>query len=343
LLTKKLTLVDSWKGFNQLDLVIEAIFEDEQLKRSTFIDLEKNTSKDCILASNTSTISLEKIGEKTHCKDRIIGVHFFAPAHVMPLVEVIRGDETAPETIVSCVTFIKEAKKTVIVVRNCVGFLVNRIFAPVGSVSAFLVNCGMDPYRIDDAMYKFGMAMGPFRTSDLSGIDIGNNAANVIFGAYGKRLIKNTLPVKMIEKGRLGEKTGKGYYIYEGRKAIKDTKELPKIIQEAHQDFLKVFPNVQNLNELKDEEISSLVVATIINEACRTLEEGIAIRASDVDVASVFGMGFPAYRGGVMCHGQTVGFKRIYDLLNGYYQRFNHEFFRPSDYLKKLSEKKAKL
>jgi len=260
----------------------------------------------------------------------------------MPLVEIIRNDFTNDETINSLINFVKDAKKIVVVVKNCVGFLVNRIFAPVSSALAFLLFSGIDPYRIDEVMYKFGMAMGPLRTSDLSGIDIGTNAGNVIFGAYGKRLLKNPLPSKLVQKGRLGEKTGKGYYKYEGKKTIKDP-ELYKIIQETQNDFLNLYPNIIKKIDLKDEDISNLIVFSIINEACRTLEEGIAIRASDIDVSSVFGMGFPSYRGGVMHFGQTVGFKKIYDFFDTYYNKYQLEFFKPSNYLKSLAEKKSKL
>eukprot|EP01080_Neovahlkampfia_damariscottae_P003397 gene3397-5942_t len=331
---KLLKCVDTYEDFEKVDMVIEAVFEDIKLKQNTFIDLEKHTRKDCVLASNTSTISLDVIGAKTNCKERIIGVHFFAPAHVMPLVEVIRNDDTSDQTILSCVEFIKKFKKTVVVVKNCVGFLVNRVFGQVGSAGAFLVHCGVDLYRIDEAMYKFGMAMGPFRTGDLSGNDIGKHFTGILSAEYGDRLIQSTLVSKLVEAGRLGEKTGKGYYKYEKRKQMKDP-ELYPIIEESTKEFHQRYSNLPKKLEISDEDIANLLVFSLINESCRCLEEGIAIRPSDVDVAFVFGLGFPAYRGGVMHYGKTYGYHKVYEFLNSFYQKYNLEFFKPSEYLKK--------
>jgi enoyl-CoA hydratase/3-hydroxyacyl-CoA dehydrogenase len=338
LMMQKLTCVDSYNGFDRVDFVIEAIFEDINLKKNTFYDLEQVCRKDAILASNTSTISLNDITARMKFKSRVIGVHYFAPAHVMPLVEIIRNEDTSDQTIFDCVNFIKNGKKIVVVVKNCVGFLVNRVFMPISSAGSFLVGCGIDPYRIDDAMVKFGMAMGPFRTADLSGIDITNNAGKIFTGAYGHRLIPATLMDKLVKVGRLGEKTKKGYYSYQGRKAEKDP-SIKSMVLEAQQDFCKLYKNTPKKLEITDQEIADLIVFCIINESCRTLEEGIAIRATDIDVASVFGMGLPAYRGGVMHYGKEVGYRVVMETLESYYQKYDIVFFKPCEYLKSLATK----
>jgi len=318
--------------------VIEAIFEDINLKKNTFYDLEQACRTDCILASNTSTISLDVITERVKHKGRVIGVHYFAPAHVMPLVEIIRNEHTSEKTIFDVVNFIKNGKKVVVVVNNCVGFLVNRIFMPISSTTAFLIGCGIDIYRIDDAMTKFGMAMGPFRTADLSGVDITVNAGKIFTNAYGKRLIPSTLPEKIVKLGRLGEKTKKGYYQYPNRRAEKDP-AMKQLIAESQQDFKKQFPNTPEKLDITDEDIANLINFSIINEACRCLEEKITIRPSDVDVASVFGMGWPSYRGGIMHWSKEIGHRKVLETLESYYQKYQIDFFKPSEYLRSLATK----
>lgn len=333
---KRLTCVDNYSDFKKVDFVIEAIFENIELKQNTFYDLEQACREDCILASNTSTISLDVITKRIKHKGRVIGVHFFAPAHVMPLVEVIRNDDTSEKTIYDCVNFIKNAKKIVVVVKNCVGFLVNRIFMTVSAASGFLVTSGIDLYRIDKAMTKYGMALGPFRTADLSGLDIGSHAYNIMFSAYGDRLIKTSLQENLIKENRLGEKTKVGYYIYKDGKALEDP-SIKKYVEKSKEEFKSKNKNVPDRLELTDEEIADLIIFGIINEACRTLDEGITIRMTDVDVASVFGMGFPSYRGGVMNYGKTVGFKKVQETLDSFYNKYGFEFFKPSPYLIKLA------
>jgi len=261
------------------------------------------------LASNTSTISIETIGEKVKCRDRVIGVHFFSPANIMPLVEVIRGTKTSAQVILSTVNFIKNNRKTVVVVKNCVGFLVNRIFAPAGVATRFLADHGVNIYKIDELMYKFGMAMGPFRTNDLSGNDVGKFIQPIFQKAYGHRFIQSTLINHMVDAGRLGDKCGKGFYKYEGRKEIKD-EEVYKIIEKSREDSIKNYPKIPKDLKISDEDIVNMIQFSIINEGCRCLDEEIAIRSSDIDVCSVFGMGYPSYRGGIMSYGKSVGWKK---------------------------------
>ena len=200
-------------------MVIEAVIENIELKQGVFVDLEKATRPDCILASNTSTIDLEVIGAKTKAQDRIVGTHFFSPAHVMPLVELVRSKQTSPATLNSAIALAKQIKKTPVTVGNCVGFLINRIFFPYGQTALLLVDQGIDPYRVDKALFDFGMPMGPFRMSDLAGVDVAKFAGGIMAEAYKDRTYISTLVDHLFDAKRFGEKTGSGYYKYQRQDA----------------------------------------------------------------------------------------------------------------------------
>lgn len=321
-----------YAGFDKIDMVIEAVIENIDLKQGVFVDLEKNTRPDCILASNTSTIDLEVIGAKTKAQDRILGTHFFSPAHVMPLVELVRSKHTSPQALNSAINVVKQLKKTPVTVGNCVGFLVNRIFFPYGQTALLLVDNGIDPYRLDKAVYDWGMPMGPFRMSDLAGVDVAKFAGGILAKAYAKHNYVSTLVDHLFEAKRFGEKTGRGYYKYEGKKAEPDP-ELAGFVAKARADAGNP-PAVT----LSDNDLVEHVMFGVVNEACRCLDEGIAIRPSDIDVACVMGMGFPAYRGGVMKWADTLGAKYVYDKLAAWHKKYG-PVYEPCDYLKRKAEK----
>ena len=305
----RLTPQTDYSGFDKLDMVIEAVIENIELKQGVFVDLEKAVRPDCILASNTSTIDLEVIGAKTKAQDRILGTHFFSPAHVMPLVEVVRSKHTSPQTLNSAINLVKQMKKTPVTVGNCVGFLVNRIFFPYGQTALLLVDRGVDPYRLDKAVYDWGMPMGPFRMSDLAGVDVAKFAGGILAKAYSDHNYISTLVDHLFEAKRFGQKTGRGYYKYDGKNAEHDP-ELAGFVTKARADA----GNPPAIT-VSDDDIVEHVMFGVVNEACRCLDEGIAIRPSDIDVACVMGMGFPAYRGGMMKWADTLGAKYIYDKL----------------------------
>ncbi|HVU86055.1 MAG TPA: 3-hydroxyacyl-CoA dehydrogenase NAD-binding domain-containing protein [Pirellulales bacterium] len=321
-----------YTGFDKVDMVIEAVIENIELKQGVFADLEKAVRPDCILASNTSTIDLDVIGEKTKAQDRILGTHFFSPAHVMPLVEVVRSKKTSPQALNSAINLVKQLKKTPVTVGNCVGFLVNRIFFPYGQTALLLVDHGVDLYRLDKAVYDWGMPMGPFRMSDLAGVDVAKFAGGILAKAYSDHNYVSTLVDHLFAAKRFGEKTGRGYYKYEGKKAEHDP-ELAGFIAKARADAGN--PAVM---EVSDKDIVEHVMFGVVNEACRCLDEGIAIRPSDIDVACVMGMGFPAYRGGVMKWADTLGAKYIYDKLAAWHKKYG-PVYEPCDYLKRKAEK----
>ena len=323
----RLSLQTDYAGFDQLDMVIEAVVENVDLKQQVFEDLEKATRDDCILATNTSTIDIKVVGQRTKAQDRILGTHFFSPAHIMPLVEIVRSDQTSPQTLNTVIQLAKRLKKTPVTVGNCVGFLVNRIFFPYGQAAGLLVDHGIDPYRIDQVIYDFGMPMGPFRMSDLAGVDVAKFAGGIMADAYRDRTYLSTLVDHLFEAKRFGQKTGVGYYRYENGKEAKPDPELAQYVEAARRDAGNPPPL-----DIDDQEIVERVFFGVVNEACRCLEEGIAIRASDIDVASVMGMGFPPYRGGVMKWADMLGAKYIYDKLSAWHEAHG-PLYAPSELL----------
>jgi enoyl-CoA hydratase/3-hydroxyacyl-CoA dehydrogenase len=218
-------------------------------------------------------------------------------------------------------------KKTAVTVGNCPGFLVNRIFMPYGMATGFLVDRGVHPYRIDRALFAFGMPMGPCRMIDLAGIDVGVYAQQIMDAAYSDRSYRSPIRELLVAAGRLGEKSGKGHYDYAGGKAAEDP-TLDSFLDEAR----KRAGNPETI-DVSDEEIVHITLFGVVNEACRALHEGVVSRASDIDVASILGMGFPAYRGGPMKWADLTGVKRVHDSLAGWYERFGTALFRPSELL----------
>ncbi|XP_066306293.1 peroxisomal fatty acid beta-oxidation multifunctional protein MFP2-like isoform X1 [Miscanthus floridulus] len=349
------TGVLDYERFKDVDLVIEAIIENVKLKQQIFADLEKYCPSHCILATNTSTIDLNLIGEKTRSQDRIAGAHFFSPAHVMPLLEIVRTQHTSPQVVVDLLDVGKKIKKTPIVVGNCTGFAVNRMFFPYTQSALFYVDLGMDVYKIDRACTKFGMPMGPFRLADLVGFGVAVATGMQYLENFPERVYKSMLLPLMMEDNRAGEATQKGFYKYEGkRKATPDPEIIkyieksrsmagvtpdPEIIKyiEKSRSMAGVTPDPELL-KLSEKDIVEMVFFPVINEACRVLDEGIAVKASDLDIASVFGMGFPPYRGGVMYWADSIGAKYIHGKLEEWTKRYGG-FFKPCSY---LAERAAK-
>ncbi|XP_006644156.1 glyoxysomal fatty acid beta-oxidation multifunctional protein MFP-a [Oryza brachyantha] len=325
-----------YERFKGVDLVIEAVIENVKLKQQIFADLEKYCPSHCVLATNTSTIDLNLIGEKTNSKDRIVGAHFFSPAHVMPLLEIVRTQHTSPQVVVDLLDVGKKIKKTPIVVGNCTGFAVNRMFFPYTQSALLFVDLGMDVYKIDRACTKFGMPMGPFRLADLVGFGVAVATGIQYLENFPERVYKSMLIPLMMEDKRAGEASRKGFYKYEDkRKAIPDP-EIMKYIEKSR-SMAGVKPDTE-LMKLSEKDIVEMVFFPVINEACRVLDEGIAVKASDLDIASIFGMGFPPYRGGIMFWADSIGAKYIHDKLEKWAKQYGN-FFKPCSY---LAERAAK-
>ncbi|KAE8798680.1 Glyoxysomal fatty acid beta-oxidation multifunctional protein MFP-a [Hordeum vulgare] len=317
-------------------LLKEAVIENVKLKQQTFADLEKYCPSHCILATNTSTIDLNLIGEKTKSQDRIVGAHFFCPAHVMPLLEIVRTQHTSAQVVVDLLDVGKRIKKTPIVVGNCTGFAVNRMFFPYTQSALLLVDYVMNVYKIDRACTKFGMPMGPFRLADLVGFGVAVATGMQYLENFLDRVYKSMLIPIMMEDKRAGEGSRKVFYKYEDKRKATPDPEIMTYIQKSR-SMAGVTPDAE-LMKLSDKDIVEMVFFPVINEACRVLDEGIAVKASDLDIASIFGMGFPPYRGGVMLWGDSIGAKYIHEKLQLWAKRYD-SFFEPCSY---LAERAAK-
>ncbi|XP_015084741.1 glyoxysomal fatty acid beta-oxidation multifunctional protein MFP-a-like isoform X1 [Solanum pennellii] len=320
-----------YESFIAIDMVIEAVTEDLSLKKQIFTDLEKYCPPHCILASNTSTIDLNLIvDEKSKYADRIIGAHFFSPAHVMPLLEIVRTQNTSPQVIVDLLYVGKMIKKTPVVVRNCTGFAVNRMLFPFTQAALLLVEHGTDVYNIDNAFTKFGMAMGPFRLFDLVGFNVAMASEAQFVSSMPGRIYKSMLVPLMQQDKRLGETTRKGFYLYDERRKAKPDPDIKRYIEKAREiSGVSIDPK---MTKLSDKDMVEMILFPLVNEACRLLAEGIVVKASDLDIASVMGIGFPPYRGGIIYWADTVGSKYICSRLDEWATIYG-KIFKPCDYL----------
>lgn len=329
-----------YESLRDADMVIEAVIENVSLKQQIFADLEKFCPPHCILASNTSTIDLNLIGEKTKSHDRIVGAHFFSPAHVMPLLEIVRTQRTSPQVIVDLLDVGKKIKKTPVVVGNCTGFAVNRMFFPYTQAGLLLVERGTDLYRIDRVITQFGMPMGPFRLADLVGFGVAIATGTQFIENFPDRTYKSMLIPLMQEDKRAGETTRKGFYSYNDKRKASPDPELKKYIEKSRSiSGLTIDPK---LVKLSDKDIVEMIFFPVVNEACRVFAEGIAVKAADLDIASVMGMGFPPYRGGIMFWADSLGSKYIYSKLEEWTKLYG-EFFKPCAFLAERAAKGALL
>jgi enoyl-CoA hydratase/3-hydroxyacyl-CoA dehydrogenase len=327
----------SYDSFDSVDLVIEAAIENLKIKQQIFADLERACRKDAILSTNTSTINIELVGAKTQAADRIIGAHFFSPAHLMPLLEIVRSDKTSPQVVLDVMKYGQRIKKTCVVVGNCTGFCVNRVFAPYTQAACILLDAGMDPYLIDKAIAGFGMPMGPFRLSDLVGADIGFHVGKNFLDEKPEQFYPAAIFKLMVEQNILGEKTPSGgFYSFEkNKRAGTPNPKIKPLIEEARKQA-KV-PPADQLG-LSPKEVADFIMFPVINEACRVVEEGFVDKPSDCDISAVLGMGFPAWRGGPLKHGDAVGAKTVLAKLQKWEAAFASSghggFFTPCKYLK---------
>ncbi len=341
-LMRQLTPQLTYDNFDKVDLVIEAVIEDIPLKQRIFAELEKVCSPTCILASNTSTIDIDIIAKNTKAQSRVLGLHFFSPAHIMPLLEIVRTSSTSAEVLASSIQLAKTIGKTPVVVGNCVGFVANRVFFPYGMSGSLLIQGGLSPYDIDKALMAFGMPMGIFRMNDSVGVDIGTHIAPIFTKAYPTRVYNSSLSERMVKAGRFGQKNGKGFYSYPvPRKATPDAAGIAPILAGVREEA----KGVPSTTKLTPQEIVEVCLFPVINECARTVAEGYANSAADVDVVSIMGYGFPAYRGGLLHWGSAVGYDKVVERLNHYANLFGASnpqlkgFFEPSEALKKLAGK----
>ncbi len=305
---ERVALLHPTLDFNALgsaDIVIEAVYEDMVVKQDIFARLDAVMKRGAILATNTSTLDVDQIAAATARPQDVIGTHFFSPANVMRLLEIVRGRKTAKDVLTTVMQLAKRLKKVGVVSGVCDGFIGNRMLEHYVRQSLFLVDEGASPQQIDAALTKFGMAMGPFTMYDMAGMDIG-------YAIRQRRYVEkphitySRLADRVVEQGRLGQKTGKGWYRYEaGNRTPMPDPEVDTMI-EAYRMEIGLRPR-----RIDDEEIVQRCVYALVNEGARILDEGIALRASDIDVVYLNGYGFPVATGGPMFHAQQVGLQNV--------------------------------
>ena len=327
---KRTDLIKGSTDINDLsncDLIIEAVFENMDLKKDIFKALDDIAKKGAILATNTSALDVNEIAAQTSRPEDVIGLHFFSPANVMRLLEIVRGEKTSKSVVATSMKMAKSIGKVAAVVGVCPGFVGNRILAQRQREANKLILEGAMPWEVDDALFDFGFPMGPFAMSDLAGLDIGWDE-DLSTG--------DTLRDKLCEAGRLGQKTGKGFYIYDEKRNKSPDTEVEKLIiefSEKHQIKRR---------EISKEEILERCLYPMINEGFKILEEGMAIRASDIDIVWINGYGWPMYEGGPMFYGQLIGYDKILKWHQDMEEKFGSDF-SPSSYLEKVVNEKINL
>ena len=317
----------SIESLSSKDLIIEAVFENMDLKKEIFSKLNSIAKKDAILATNTSALDINEIASSTDRPESVIGLHFFSPANVMKLLEIVRGGKTSKEVIATSMAMAKSIGKVAALVGVCPGFVGNRILAQRQREANKLILEGALPWDIDNALFDFGFPMGPFAMSDLAGLDIGWNKET----SRGE-----TIREKLCENGRFGQKSGKGFYIYdENRNKSPDTDVENLIANFAEEKQIKT-------RHIEKEEILERCLYPMINEGFKILDEGMAIRASDIDIVWINGYGWPVYEGGPMFYGNLIGFDKILDWLKKMEEEHGSDF-APSPYLEKVVNEKLNI
>ena len=323
----------SYDALKDADMVIEAVFEEIGVKEAVFKELDRVMKPGAILASNTSTLNVDTIADFTKRPQDVVGLHFFSPANVMRLLEVVRGAKTAKDVMATVMVMAKKIKKTAVVSGVCDGFIGNRMIEQYGRQGGFLLDEGCTPAQVDKAIEKFGFAMGPFRMGDLAGNDIG--------WAIRKRRAVERADMKysktadlLCEKGRFGQKTGAGWYDYVAGK--RDAIPNAEVVQ-----MIEDYRKAQGITprKISDEEIVQRLVYSLVNEAARILEDGIASRASDIDMVYLMGYGFPIYRGGPMNYADQVGLFNVVQAMKRFAQNplDDAKFWEPAPLLARLA------
>ena len=319
----KITGTIDYSGFRKTDFIVEAIVEDLNIKKKVFAELENHIREDTIVVSNTSSLLINDMAVAFKKPERFAGMHFFNPVHMMPLVEVIRGEKTSDETIATTFKLAKSLGKTPVLVNDGPGFLVNRLLVPYMVEAVSLLEEGISIKHIDRIIESFGMPMGPIELFDEVGIDVAFKVAKILSQSMGDRMADSPVLEKMIADGRLGKKSKKGFYIYQGKKKSPD----PDI-----SNFITVTKKV----DLSDEELVQRMIYPMINEAARCLEDKIVTRPQDVDLAMIFGTGFAPFRGGLLSYADSESVTKVHDTLDKFSTTYGSRF-KPSGMLRKIA------
>ena len=317
-----------YKGFERMDMIVEAVVEDREVKRTLFKNLEKHVRSDCIIASNTSSLSIKDMASDLTNPSRFAGLHFFNPVHRMPLVEIVVHEKTEEQIVKKLYNWCLSVKKVPLIVQDGPGFLVNRILMPYLNEAVFMLEEGVPMDKLDQACINFGMPMGPCRLLDEIGIDVAAKVGKILHKALGARVDSGGLSEKMVNRGFLGKKNKKGFYLYsdQGKKT------------ERNEGIWELLPHKKI--KMSDDEIQKRLVYPMINEASYILAEKIVLKADDVDTALVFGVGFPPFKGGLLHFADERGLSKIVRQLEIYEKEIHSDRFKPSNYLYNLVEQK---
>jgi 3-hydroxyacyl-CoA dehydrogenase len=322
-------------GFADADIIVEAVFENLNLKKQVFAELDKVARPDAILATNTSTLDVDAIAAATSRPQQVIGHHFFSPAPVMKLLEIVRGKQTNPAVIATSLALAKTLGKVGVLVGNAWGFVGNRLFFPYLREAQLLVEEGATVEGVDAALTEFGMAMGPFAVDDLAGIDVGWRVKQEYPQLNPKGQRSPLVADKLYELGRYGQKTSAGWYRYEGRKPVVDP-VVTNLIEETAQSA------GITRRSIPAAELIERPIYALINEGAKVLEEGVAMRSADIDVMYVYGYGFPPHRGGPMWYADAVGLPKVLERIRQL-EREHGAAWKPADLLVRLVEKQQTL
>ena len=327
---KQLTTTTSLEDLKDVDLIIEAVLEDMQVKQDIWKKLDGSCRPDTVFATNTSALPITELATVLKDPARMIGLHFFNPAHRMQLLEVICAQKTSDQTLATSVAFARTIKKIPIVVNDGPGFYVSRQLSGLLGGAVFLTADGVDGAAIEKAMVNFGMPMGPATLSDLTGIDIGYHVNKTFEKRLGERYKVHPLTELIYQTGCYGRKTGSGYFDYSGDKPVPNAK-----VQAVIQQYLK--DNGVTPKEVSEQEIVDVMLALGINEAALMMEEGICDRPQDMDLAMIYGTGFPPYRGGILRYADKWGLKNVYEKLLQLEKKYGLRF-KPAKLIKQMAE-----
>ncbi|HEV3157075.1 MAG TPA: 3-hydroxyacyl-CoA dehydrogenase NAD-binding domain-containing protein [Candidatus Baltobacteraceae bacterium] len=310
----RITFVERLDDIADVDLVVEAVFENLELKQRIFADLDRIVRPDAILASNTSTLDVDAIGSLTKRQDKVIGAHFFSPANIMKLLEVVRGAHSSPETIITAMKLAKRLRKVGVLSGNAFGFIGNAMFEAYAREAILLLEEGALPHQVDHALEAFGFAMGPLRVIDLAGVDLTWHVHQSHPPTNGRL---SQIEARLVNVKRLGQKNGKGFYRYEsGSREAQIDPEVEAIIREESRRL-----DIDR-RKIDDQEIIDRCVFALINVGARLLEEGIALRPGDIDVVWIYGYGFPPHRGGPMWYADRLGLGTVLARMREFEKRF---------------------
>ncbi len=321
----------TYDRFDEADIIVEAVFEGMALKKQVFTEIDALAKPSCILASNTSYLDIDEIASATSRPGMVLGNHFFSPANVMRLLEIVRGKATSPEAIATCMALARKLKKVGVLAGNCRGFIGNRMLGPYLREAQFLVEEGATVADVNQALYDFGMAMGPLAMSDLAGLDVGWRIRKE-FRHLEQPGVRQPLVADLLcEMGRFGQKTGRGWSQYDENRNPSPDPETEALIEKTAREA-----GIER-RHITPEEIVERCVFALINEGAKLLEEGIALRASDIDVVYLNGYAFPAWRGGPMFYADTVGLDHVLSRLQEFEHRHGAALWSPAPLLQRLA------